>query len=63
MRLGGLKVRKPRRNFADPLERGDVFMYHDASSAVLLDLRRRHKSCWRCASCCDSGWGYFGSVS
>ena len=24
--------------------RGDVFMYHDASSAVLLDLRRRFKA-------------------
>ena len=38
MRLGGPKA---RRNFADPREGGDVFMYHDASTAVLLDLRRR----------------------
>ena len=29
-----------RMNFADPLEEGDVFMYQDASTAVLLDLRR-----------------------
>ena len=38
VRLGGPKVRKARRNFADPLEGGDVFMYRGASSAVLLDL-------------------------
>ena len=44
VRLGGLKVRKARRNFADPLEGSDVFMYHDASTAVLLDLRRRFKA-------------------
>ena len=44
VRLGGPKVRKPRRNFADPLEGGGVFMYHDASTAVLLDLRRRFKA-------------------
>ena len=44
VRLGGPKVRKARRNCADPLEGGDVFMYHDASSAVLLDLRRRLKA-------------------
>ena len=41
VRLGGPKVRKARGNFAVPLEEGDVFMYHDASTAVLLDLRRR----------------------
>ena len=40
VRLGGPQVRKARRDFADPLERGDVFMYHDASSAALLDLKR-----------------------
>ena len=44
VRLGGPKVRKARRNFADPLEGSDVIMYHDASTAVLLDLRRRFKS-------------------
>ena len=44
VRLGGPKVRKASRNFADPPEGGDVFMYHDASSAVLLDLRRRFKA-------------------
>ena len=44
MRLGGPKVRKARRNFADPLEEGDVFRYHDASTAVLLNLRRRFKA-------------------
>ena len=32
--LGGREVRKARRNFADPLERGVVFMYHDASTAL-----------------------------
>ena len=40
-RLGGPKVRKARKNFADPLEGSDVFMYLDASIALLLDLRRR----------------------
>ena len=44
VRLGGPEVRKARRNFADPLEGGDVFMYHDASTAVLLYLRRRFKA-------------------
>ena len=44
VRLGGPKVRKARRNLADPLEGGGVFMYHDASTAVLLDLRRRFKA-------------------
>ena len=44
VKLGGPKVRKARRNFADPLEGGDVFMYYDASTAVLLDLRRRFKA-------------------
>ena len=38
-------------------------MYHDASTAVLLDLRRRFKAVVDVASCCYSGWGYFGSVS
>ena len=37
VRLGGPEVRKARRNFADPQEGGDVFMYHDASAALLLD--------------------------
>ena len=36
MRLGCPKVRKARWNFADPLEGGDVFLYHDASTL----------SCW-----------------
>ena len=63
VRLGGPEVRKARRNFADPLEGGEVFMYHDASTAVLLDLRRRFKAVGRFASCCDSRRGYFGSVS
>ena len=40
VRLGGPEVRKARGNFADPQE-GDVFMYHDASTALLFDLRRR----------------------
>ena len=44
VRLGGPKVRQARRNFADPVEGGDVFMNHDASTAVLLDLRRRLKA-------------------
>ena len=41
VRFGGPRVREARRNFLDPLEGSDVFMYHDASTAVLLDLRRR----------------------
>ena len=44
VRLGGPYVRKARGNFADPHEGGDVFMYHDASAAVLLDLRCRFKA-------------------
>ena len=40
VRLGGSKVRKARRNAADAHEGGDVFMYRDSSSALLLDLRR-----------------------
>ena len=44
VRLGGPKVRKARRNFADPQEGSDVFVYHDASTALLLDLRRRFKA-------------------
>ena len=44
VRLGGPSVRLARRNFADPLEGSDVFLYHDASTAVLLDLRRRFKA-------------------
>ena len=44
IRLGGPKVRKARGNFADPLEEGDVFMCHDASAALLLDLRRGFKA-------------------
>ena len=39
VRLGGPEVRKARRNFADPIEGGDVFMYHDASTALLLLCR------------------------
>ena len=44
VRLGGPKILKARRNFADPLEGGDVFLYPDASTAVSLDLRRRFKA-------------------
>ena len=43
MRLGGPKVRRARRNFADPQEGSDVSLYHDVSTAPLLDLRRRLK--------------------
>ena len=41
VRLGGPKARKARRNFADPQEGGDVSLYHDVSTAPLLDPRRR----------------------
>ena len=41
--LGGPKIRKARRNFADPLEGGDVSLYHDVSTAPLLGLRRRFR--------------------
>ena len=44
VRLRGPHVRKARRNFAHPLEGRDVFMYHDASTALLPDLRRRFKA-------------------
>ena len=43
VRLGGPKVRKGRRNFADPLEGGNVSLYHDVSTAPLLGLRRRFR--------------------
>ena len=33
VRLGGPKVRKARRKFADPQEGGDVSLYHDVSTA------------------------------
>ena len=45
VRLGGPKVRKARKNRR---------MYHDASTALLLDLS--------VLKCDDSGWCYFGSV-
>ena len=41
VRLGGPRVRKARRNFADPLERGDMFMYLDASRfKAVVDVLR-----------------------
>ena len=40
VRLGGPKVRRARRNFADSQEGSDVSLYHDVSTAPLLDLRR-----------------------
>ena len=40
-RLGGPKVWRARRNFADSQEGSDVSLYHDVSTAPLLDLRRR----------------------
>ena len=44
VRLGGPKVRRARRNFADdPLEGGDVSLYHDVSTAPLLGLRPRFR--------------------
>ena len=44
VRFGDPQVRKARRNFADPQEGSDVFVYHDACTALLLDLRRRLKA-------------------
>ena len=41
VRLGGCKVRKVRRNAVDVHDAADVFLYHDASIAPLLDMRRR----------------------
>ena len=41
--LGGPNVRRARRNFADPEEGSEVSLYHDDSTALLLDLRRRLK--------------------
>ena len=43
VRLGGPKVRKARKNFADSQEGSEVSLYHDVSTAPLLDLRRRLK--------------------
>ena len=36
-------VRRARRNFADPQEGSEVSLYHDVSTAPLLDLRRKLK--------------------
>ena len=44
MRLGGPKVRRARRNFADSQEGSEVSFYHDVSTAPLLDLRRKLKA-------------------
>ena len=43
VRLGGPKVRRARKNFADSGEGSEVSLYHDVSIAPLLDLRRRLK--------------------
>ena len=43
VRLGGPKVRKARRKFADHHEGGDVSLYHDVSTSPLLGLRRRFR--------------------
>ena len=43
VRLGGPKVRRARRNFADSQEGSEVSLCHDVSTALLLDLRRRLK--------------------
>ena len=43
VRLGGPKVRRARRNFAHPQEGSEVSLYHDVSTAPLLDLRCRLK--------------------
>ena len=43
VRLGGPTVRRARRNFADSQEGSEVSLYHDVSTAPLLDLRRRLK--------------------
>ena len=40
VRLGGPEVRRVRRNFADSQEGSEVSLYHDVSTAPLLDLRR-----------------------
>ena len=40
-----------------------MFMYHDASTAVLLDLRRRFKAVGDVVHAMIRDWGYFGSVS
>ena len=44
VRLGGHPVRKARGKFADVHDAADVFLYHDASIAPLLDMRRRFKA-------------------
>ena len=43
VRLGGPKVRRARRKFADSQEGSEVSLYHVVSTAPLLDLRRRLK--------------------
>ena len=44
VRLGGHPVRKARGNVADVHDAADVFLYRDASLALLLDMRRRFKA-------------------
>ena len=44
VRLGGPKVRRARKNFADSQEGSNVSLYHDVSTAPLLDLRRSLKA-------------------
>ena len=41
VRLGGRRVRKVRRNAVDVHDAADVFLYRDASIALVLDMRRR----------------------
>ena len=43
VRFGGPKVRRALRHFADPQEGSEVSLYHDVSTAPVLDLRRRLK--------------------
>ena len=44
VRLGGFKVRKVRCNAVDVHDAADVFLYRDASIALLLDMSRRFKA-------------------
>ena len=44
VRLGDPEVRRARKNISDSQEGSDVSLYHDVSTAPLLDLRRRLKA-------------------
>ena len=62
VRLGGPRVRRARKNFTDSQEGSEVSLYHDVSTAPLLDLRRRLKLVVDLLSAMIRGGVSFGPV-